>query len=238
MLFIRSLIFTSYLISDTFFTCFFGLFLLPFPGRYAVRNAHFWSCRIILAARLIVGLKLVIKGKELLPQNGGCIIACKHQSAFDTIIFHSFVPEPIMIFKKELAYIPLIRQQLLKTGCIPVDRKGGTKAMRAMFEEAKTKLADGKTIVIFPEGTRTAPGTTTVYNPGVALLYEKCGVPVFPAAINSGYLWSRNSFTKKSGTITLEILPALPDGLGKKEFLGELQNDIETAMKNLPNPEA
>ena len=130
-----------------------------------------------------------------------------------------------MIFKKELTYVPLIRQQLLKTGCIPVDRKGGTTAMRAMFAEAKEKLSSGKSIVIFPEGTRTAPGTTTVYNPGV---------PVFPAAINSGYFWPRNSFTKKPGTVVLEIMPALPAGLGKKEFLAELQNDIETTMKTLP----
>ncbi|MBR7158718.1 MAG: 1-acyl-sn-glycerol-3-phosphate acyltransferase [Alphaproteobacteria bacterium] len=234
MLFIRSLLFTSFLISDTFLTCFFGLFLLPFPSRYAVKNAHFWSKRIILGARYILGLKLIIKGAELLPKDGGYIIACKHQSAFDTTIFHSFIPEPIMIFKKELTYVPLIRQQLLKTGCIPVDRKGGTTAMRAMFAEAKEKLSSGKSIVIFPEGTRTAPGTTTVYNPGVALLYEKCNVPVFPAAINSGYFWPRNSFTKKPGTVVLEIMPALPAGLGKKEFLAELQNDIETTMKTLP----
>ncbi len=233
MLFLRSLFFTSYLILDTFFTCFFGLLLLPLPPKFAIKNAHFWSRRIIIAAKYILGLKLIIKGAEILPKNGGYIIACKHQSAFDTIIFHSFIPEPIMIFKKELAYIPLIRQQLLKTGCIPVDRKGGTNAMRNMFEEAKAKLNAGKSIVIFPEGTRTAPGTTTVYNPGVFLLYEKCNVPVFPAAINSGYFWPRNSFRKKKGTITLQILPPMPSGLKKQEFLNELKNNIENSMLKL-----
>jgi len=141
------------------------------------------------------------------------------------------------VFKIEMAKVPFMGWTMKKMGCIAVDRKGGTRAMRSMFESAKQKLAEGKTVVIFPEGTRRAPGDEPLYNPGVAMIYDQTKAEVVPAAINSGYLWPKNSFFKKAGTVTLEFLPPIKPGMEKRAFLDKLQNEIEEACSRLPKGE-
>ena len=213
---------------------FIGCLLFLFPKRAALANARVWSVVTIKAMKILTGLTYRVEGLENLPANRPFIIASKHQSAFETIAFHSIFPAPVFILKKELLWLPLFGWNLLKTGCIPIDRSSGTKAMRSILEGSKKRLAEGLTVVIFPEGTRTAPGTTNKYNPGIGLLYEQCDVPVVPVVLNSGEFWRRKAFVKLAGTITVRILPPMEKGLGKREMIEKLQNEIETAYKELP----
>ena len=237
MLFIRSFIFTVAFVFLTAFVCISAVVLFPFPRKYLISYITWWSRSCLWLSRVLVGIKLVVKGKENLPKEGGYIIACKHQSAFDTVIFHSLVNAPAYIFKIEMAKVPFMGWTMKKMGCIAVDRKGGTRAMRNMFENAKQKLAEGKTVVIFPEGTRRAPEDEPLYNPGVAMIYDHTKAEVVPAAINSGYLWPKNSFLKRAGTVTLEFLPPIKPGMEKRAFLDKLQQDIEGACSRLPKGE-
>ena len=133
-------------------------------------------------------------------------------------------------------WLPLAGFYFLKTGCIPIDRKGGAKTMRVMLNGVKERLADEMNLVIFPEGTRTLPGTKKPYTPGIAFLYEQCHVPVVPVALNSGLCWPKNKTIKYAGTVTIRFLPPIEPGMPRREFLDELYHRIETEQDMLPNP--
>lgn len=234
MRYIRSFLFNLFYFSWTLFLSVIGCLLAPFPRRIALANARFWAVGTMKAMRFFVGLSYRVEGIENLPDNSAFIIASKHQSAFETIAYHAIFPRPVFVLKKELLWLPLFGWNLLLTGCIPIDRSSGMKAMRSILEGARKRLKEGYPVVIFPEGTRTAPGTTVKYNPGVGLLYEQCDVPVIPVVLNSGEFWKRKAFVKQPGTITVKILPPMPKGLPKREFIDRLQNEIESAYKDLP----
>jgi 1-acyl-sn-glycerol-3-phosphate acyltransferase len=116
---------------------------------------------------------------------------------------------------------------------IPVDRDKGPAALRRMLREAKKRVADGREIIIFPEGTRRAPGAPPDYKTGVALLYESLGVPCLPVALNSGLFWPRRSLRRRPGTIVVEFLDPIPPGLPRAEFLQRLADAIEGASARL-----
>ncbi len=232
MLYIRSFLFTVWFISVTAFVCITGVFLSEKTARAYLNR---WSKLMIWGANFFVGIKLKIEGMENLPK-APFIVACKHQSAFDTLIFHSFLPDVCFLFKAEMDKIPFMGRLLKKVRCIPVDRKHGTLVLRKIVSDSCECLKDGKIIAIFPEGTRVAPEQHVKYSHGVCMIYDKAGVPVVPAAINSGYLWGRNSFVKKSGTVTLRLLPPIPAGLDKKVVMEKIENDIEKVCAELPSP--
>ena len=179
------------------------------------------------------GLKVKIEGKENLPKKNGYLVAAKHQSALETTFIHAIVPNTIYVLKKSLMLLPLAGIYFWSTGCIPINRSKGTSAMRYMMALAKERLKQGFNITIFPEGTRCEPHTKTKYNPGVAFIYEQCNVPVVPIALNTGFFWPKNSFKKYPGTITVRILPPIPSGLEKREFLHQLETQIETACEQI-----
>lgn len=233
MKFLRSLLFNIFYISTTLFFSTVGCLMIILPQKVRCYNARLWGKSLLLGLRVLVGIKCKVKGKENLPADGRYIVASKHQSALETIAFHAILPLPAYILKKELIYIPFFGWNLLLTGCIAIDRSSGAKALRSIFSGTEKRLKENRPVIIFPEGTRTAPGATTKYNPGIGLLYEKCGVPVIPTALNSGYFWRKKAFMKQPGTITIEFLPAMPEGLSKREFLEQLQNRIETACKEI-----
>ncbi|OPZ77199.1 MAG: 1-acyl-sn-glycerol-3-phosphate acyltransferase [Alphaproteobacteria bacterium ADurb.Bin438] len=230
---IKSIIFTfTYIIWTGLFSI-VGMLLFPFPSIYAIKWAHLWAYGIKYMLKYIVGITYEVKGFENVPE-GSVIIASKHQSAFETIVYHLIFNKAVFVVKKELLYLPFFGWQLLKAGSIALDRKSGAKAMKKLLSGVMNRAKLGRQIIIFPEGTRTRYGEEVkAYNPGVALLYEKTNLPVIPVAINSGKVWGRNSMWKKSGKITVEIMPPMPFGMGKKEFLQELNNKIETACKNM-----
>lgn len=183
--------------------------------------------------RFLAGIKYEVRGTEHFPADHRFIAASKHQSALETLAYHALLPYPSYILKKELLYIPLFGWNLKLIKCIPIDRSSGTKAMRSILDGTQELLNEGRPVVIFPEGTRTKPGTTTKYNPGVGLLYEKCGVPIIPVAVNTGYFWPKKAFLKHPGKVIFQFLPPMPEGLGKREFIDELQGRIEAACREI-----
>jgi 1-acyl-sn-glycerol-3-phosphate acyltransferase len=142
-------------------------------------------------------------------------------------------PDPTFVIKSQLKWIPIWGQYTIKAGMIHVDRKAGTSALRYITQRAREELAKGRQIVIFPEGTRRAPGAPPDYQGGVAHLYRALGVPVLPVALNSGLYWPRRKFLRYPGTIVVEFLPPLPPGLSSRMFLEKLQETIEAASDRL-----
>jgi 1-acyl-sn-glycerol-3-phosphate acyltransferase len=206
--------------------------LLAMP-RKAMRPAvRLWLVGMLGALRVLAGLKWELRGGENLP-SGPLIIASKHQSAFETFVFHLLLGDPAYILKRELLWIPFFGWYLGKSGVIAIDRSAGTKALKAMVKGAEEAVAEGRPVIIFPEGTRAAPGAKLPYHSGVAMLYGALKVPVVPIALNSGLFWRRRGFAKKPGTLTLEALPPIAPGMDRKAFMAELENRIETASDRL-----
>ena len=205
---------------------------LVLPRRVVVWCMERWSAGVQALMRRIVGIELEISGREHLP-TGGYIVASKHQSAFDTLVFHTAVRDPAMVMKRELTWIPLYGWFSRKAGMIAVDRSGGAAALKRLLKDARAAKARGQPIVIFPEGTRVAPGAHRPYQPGVVALYRDLELPVVPVALDTGLYWPRRSFLRKPGTMRLRFLPPIPPGLARKAFEAELERRIETACREL-----
>lgn len=206
--------------------------LLFFPPRVVVISGRVWARGVVIAARLICGIKWQVRGQKNIPQ-GGVIIAAKHQSAWETVVLYLLLEMPVYVLKKELAYIPLFGWYTMAIKTIAVDRKGGARALKDLMKQAKDRLAHGRQIIIFPEGTRTKPGEKKPYQPGIVAVYSSNDAKVVPLALNSGKCWPKNSFMKKPGTITFEFLPAIEPGMNKEEFLKLLEEKIESASERL-----
>ncbi len=211
------------------------LFLPTFllPAKYAILAPETWTHGNRFLLKWITGIRIHVTGVENLPKKNGYIVASKHQSAMETVLLHLFVPNMIYILKKSLLFLPFAGWYFIKTGCIAIDRKAGIKSMHLLMTKASSQLKKGFNILIFPEGTRTKPRTKTKYNPGVFLLYENCKVPVVPVALNTGYFWPKNSFRRHAGTVTFKFLPQIPAGLGKKQFMNELEQTIESSCQKM-----
>jgi 1-acyl-sn-glycerol-3-phosphate acyltransferase len=205
--------------------------LLDRAGRLAI--LAWWAERVLGLLRLTVGIRLRVTGAEHLPVAGPALIAAKHQSAFDTIVWFVLLPRPAYVLKRELLWIPLYGWYARAAGMIGVDRGAGPAAMRHLMRAGAAALAEGRQIVIFPEGTRTAPGTRRPYQPGIAALYARSGLPVIPVATDSGLSWGRRAFRKRAGTITVAVLPPIPPGLARAEMLARLETAIESETDRL-----
>jgi 1-acyl-sn-glycerol-3-phosphate acyltransferase len=216
-------------------TALLGIAALPLllaPRASVMRFGRWWSGTVLALARAIAGIDYELRGAEHLPRQPA-IIAMKHQSAWDTLAVPALLGDVAIVLKRELLWIPCYGWYVRKAGMIPVDRGAGATALKAMVRRARAVVAEGRPIVIFPEGTRTAVGTQRAYHPGVAALYTQLGLPVVPLAVNSGLFWPRRSFLKRPGRIVVEALAPLPPGLERKAFLAELQSRIEAATERL-----
>jgi 1-acyl-sn-glycerol-3-phosphate acyltransferase len=191
-----------------------------------------WSGTILWLAKAICGIDWKVRGLANVPR-GPVIFASKHQSAWDTLFFPAFFDQPSAVAKAELRAVPFYGWYSNRAGAIWIDRKAGGAAIRAMIRGARRTIGEGRPIFIFPQGTRTRPGETRPYQPGVAALYAGAGVPVVPVALNSGLFWGRRSFVKNPGTIVVECLPPIPPGLDRKTFMASLEDAIETATARL-----
>lgn len=209
-----------------------GLPLLLAPRETVMRFGRFWAKCVLALLRAIVGLDGEIRGRARLPL-GACVVAMKHQSAWDTLILPVVLGDPAVVLKRELLWVPFYGWYAARAGSIAIDRKGGAAALRRMVTAARTAAAQGRQIVIFPEGTRTAPGRRLAYQPGVAALYQALHLPVVPAAVNSGLYWGRRSFVKRRGRIILEFLDPIAPGLSRRELMAQLESRIETATSAL-----
>lgn len=229
---IRSLAFNTFMLIWTIIHMIVLCLFLPFSRSIVIKGASLWARIIFGGLKLIVGLDYRVLGRGNIAE-GPVIFASKHQSAWDTAIFNILIDKPAYVVKQELLRVPLYGAIIRKMGVIAIDRKAGAGALKAIIRGAKRALAEGQQIVIFPEGTRVAPGEGGDYLPGVAALYKQTGVPVVPVALNSGLFWRRRGFIKQPGTITIEFLEPIPPGLDNKEFLERLKNSIETATNRL-----
>lgn len=205
---------------------------LLFNRIWVVRGQTLWTRGIIFLLRTLCGLRVEIRGTENLP-GGAAIIACKHQSAFETMIFHEITRDPAIILKKELLNIPVYGWYCRKTDMIAVDRKGHAAALKSMLTQAKTALENERPIIIFPEGTRSPLDQDLPFQPGIAALYSKLNQPVTPVALNTGLFWPRKSFLCRPGVMVIEFLPAIPAGMDRKAFMAELKTRIETKTAEL-----
>jgi 1-acyl-sn-glycerol-3-phosphate acyltransferase len=206
---------------------FLPIYIGPFKLRQKMHIC--WSAGVMFLLKAIMGIKVHVVGRENLP-SGACVLASKHQSAWETIAFaHLFWPV-LFVLKKELTYIPFFGWALLVTRQIIIDRGAGVQAMRHLIREGKRAAALGARIPIFPEGTRTMVGTQPPLLPGVVALARHINLPLVPVALNSGHVWPRSSFWKKSGVITVRILPPLSSNLSKDEILKALHTQINTPL--------
>ncbi len=206
------------------------LLLLPYPAAFWL--GRLWVRVTLGLLRLSVGLAHRVAGLEH-ARRGQAIYAAKHQSSWDTLVFVLYLDRPAYVLKRELLYLPLFGLFLLKAGHIAVDRAGRAAALKRMLRAASRRRDQGRDILIFPEGTRVAPGAHRPYQPGIAALYGSLGLPVVPVALNSGLFWRRRSFIKRPGLITLEFLPPIPPGLPRKEFMARLERSLEGASRRL-----
>jgi len=212
-----------------------GLACLPFVCLYpplASIVARTWARGSLWLLRVLCGITHEVRGREYIPAYPA-IVASKHQSAWDTVVFWALLPHPSYVLKRSLIYLPVFGWYLVLLKCIYIDRESGASAMKRMLREAKARAQDGRSIVIFPEGTRIAPGMPSTYHPGVAALYQHLGLPVIPVALNSGLCWRKNAFIKQPGKITIEFLPPISAGLKSREFLAQLNEKIETKSNEL-----
>ncbi len=233
MILIRSLSFNLFLYLWTAGVAVLGLPWMFMHTKGAIRIGHIWAKGVLCALKLLCGISSRIEGEEHLPASGSYIVACKHQSAWDTIIFLATLSAPAYVLKKELLKLPFYGWYLPRMGMIAVDRNAGASALKDMVKQAQDRMQQGRPIVIFPEGTRSAVGAEPTYHPGVAALYNNTGLTVIPAAVNSGVLWGRNAFVKKPGVITLRYLPPIPAGTDRKAFMGVLTEQVERATAEL-----
>lgn len=231
---IRSLIFNAYMYVSMLF---FGLvYLIPaiISADGAVAACHGYCRHIRWAASWMIGLKVEYRGE---PPTVECMVAPKHQCFLDVLMIYAAVPRGKFIMKSILKYAPIVGQFGLRIGCIPVDRGKRGQAIRKMVADVKAGHAKPGQLIIYPQGTRIAPGVKAPYKVGTGALYRELGQPVYPVATNVGVFWPKRGVMRKPGTAVFEFLPVIEPGLDVPVFMARLEEEIETATAAL-NKEA
>ncbi|GJD45101.1 hypothetical protein AFCDBAGC_2970 [Methylobacterium cerastii] len=227
---IRSVLFNAYWAAWT------ALFLAPLavlaasgsPVRPIRAATRLWARGILFGLRTICGLRYVEEGRERIP-NEPCLIVANHQSAWETLAFLILVPDVAIIAKRELVAIPVVGWFLRRSPMIIIDRANGTQALRTMIDESRAAVADGRSVLIFPEGTRGTIAEKLQFKRGVELLYGRLGLPVLPVAVNSGLYWPTGSSTR-AGTVTVSYLAPLAPGLSAAEFMRGTEGAIDSEL--------
>jgi len=206
-------------------------FPLPRMARYRLISA--WSRLVIWLAWLLCGIRWKVEGRRHLPDEPAVILS-QPQSAWGTLAFQEIFPPQVLVLKRELLWIPFFGWGLALMSPIAINRSRGMAALREMARQGRERLAQGFWVVIFPEGTRVAPGERRDYQQGGAWLAAQCGVPVVPVAHNAGRLWPRNAFLKRAGTVTVRIGPPIPTaGRDAKDVNAETRAWIEGQQQSL-----
>lgn len=232
MLFIRSLLFAILFYGNLTIWLVGCLPLLAGPPRYLFPVARAWARTNLWLLRTVTGLGVEWRGLDNVPK-GGVLVASKHQSAWETFALFVILDRPIFVLKQELLRTPLFGWYLKRAGMIAIDRSGGASTLTGMARKARERVREGHQVVIFPEGTRRAPGAPPDYKTGVAFLYDSLQVPCLPVGLNSGLFWPRESFLRRPGTVVVSILPPLPAGLPRKQVIAELRQRIEAESDHL-----
>lgn len=232
MIWLRSLAFQTAFYA---WTVWLGLLTLPvllLPRPAVLGVARLWIDGTFWLLSNVAGLTYEVRG-EAHRADGPAIYALKHQSAWDTLVLLRLFRDPAIVIKGQLVWMPIVGWYLVRLGMISIDRRAGARTLRRMVRIAGERLAAGRDIVVFPEGTRTAPGERPPYRPGIAALYAGLDVPVVPVALNSGLYWARREFAKRPGRIVVSVLPAVAPGLERKRFMDRLRDRIESQTARL-----
>jgi 1-acyl-sn-glycerol-3-phosphate acyltransferase len=231
-LWLRSLCFNVGWFAGSLVLALVGSPILLLPRRAVVAWATLWIDFILWWLRLTCRLTYRVVGRENLPE-GLVVIASKHQSSWEALVFTKLFPDTAIVMKRELLYIPIVGWAMARAGNIAVSRGDGAAALRGMVRQSKAAAAEGRSILIFPEGTRVAVGQEHAYHFGIFALYRQLGVPVVPVALNSGLFWGPRKFVKRPGVITVEVLPPIPPALRREAFMATLRDRIEQATTRL-----
>lgn len=207
------------------------LTLLPLRARFF--TVHLWRMGFMFLVRWVLGVKMVVKGRENIPPHPVLVLA-KHQSAWETVALQEIFIPAVFVLKQELLKIPFFGWGLAALRMIAIDRNAGKEALRQMLEQGKDRLEKGIWVVVFPEGTRVPPGQQVRYKPGAAYLATKTGTPVLPVAHNAGEVWPKKALFIRPGTITVSIGPAIETrGLKDAQVNAAVEAWIEGEMRQL-----
>jgi 1-acyl-sn-glycerol-3-phosphate acyltransferase len=211
-----------------------ALFWLPYRLRYRVATG--WGRLMIGLARILCGIRYRVEGLENLP-SGSMILMCKHQSTWETFALPALLPVPqVWVLKRELTWVPLFGWGLATLAPIAINRGAGRRAVHQIIEQGRARLESGKTVVVYPEGTRVPAGYRRRYGIGGAVLAAETGYPVVPIAHNAGSAWPRHSFRVGPGMVTVAVGPPIDSrGLSAEEIRDRAEQWIETTMMRLEN---
>lgn len=231
-LIVRSTIFNMifYPLSIIYTLALIAFYWLPRKKLLKLSSYYFEIVKVL--EKYIIGLTYEVIGKEHVPE-GGFILAMKHQSVWETLKVMDIVDDPVMIYKKALNWIPGFGWIIMRLDMISIDRSKGSTALKKIIRKSKVRLADGRQIVIFPQGTRVPVGEKRPYKYGVAAIYDATDVPVVPVAINGGLFWPKGSYLKYPGKATIKILRPIQPGLAPATMLHNLEIMIEIESNKL-----
>lgn len=201
-----------------------------FSREGAFAACHTYCRWVIFTARIMLGLKVEVRGT---PPTDEVVVAAKHQSFFDILVIFNAIPRGKFIMKRELIYTPFLGQYAMRIGCVFVDRGKRGAAIAKMKADVAKSATDPGQLVIYPQGTRVAPGVIKPYKVGSGLLYQQLGQPCVPVATNIGVFWPKRSILRKPGTCVVDFLPRIEPGLPVSDFMKRLEDDIETASDAL-----
>ena len=233
--FLRSVVYEILRFAITVVFAAISLLTFPFKPMTRYRIITAWSHVVIGLAWVVCGVRYRVIGREHFPQQP-CIVLSKHQSAWETLAYQVILPPQVWVLKRELLRVPFFGWGLAMMSPIAIDRGSASRALKQMAEQGRRRLADGWWIVVFPEGTRIAPGKRARYHPGGAWLACKTGAPVVPIAHNAGTVWGRNAFVKHAGTITVSVGPVIiPEAMTPDELNRKVEDWIEIEVARLGN---
>jgi 1-acyl-sn-glycerol-3-phosphate acyltransferase len=227
---LRSLLFIAqmYVAMLIFSILYFPWAVVSSAGAHAA--CHAYSRWVFWTLRWMTGLKTEVRGT---PPTGEVMIAAKHQSFLDIMLIYNAVPRGKFIMKRELMFAPLLGQYALRIGSVPVNRGKRGAAIAKMLADVKSGKAEGGQLIIYPQGTRVAPGVDRPYKIGTGALYEQLGQTCVPVATNVGVFWPRHGILRKPGLAVVEFLPAIPPGLPRDAFMARLTDEVEGASNRL-----
>ena len=226
MILIRSLLYAAWSYTALALIIIFFLPWTIFDGRGARAAARAWSAACLWGLDVICGLKLEVRGREYIP-HGPALVASKHQSMLDALLPFTLLDNPSIALKRELSELPFFGWYTKRAGMMALDRDAHAAAIRKMVREARPRLAEGRQLFIFPEGTRRKIGAPPEYKSGVAAIYNILKTPCTPVALNTGLFWE--GIIRRPGIAIVEFLPPIELGLSRDEFMAQLEKQIETA---------
>ena len=233
MSYLRSLIFVLIMVFITPPLALIIIFSFPLPPRVRLHSVKPFVNLTIWLIEHVLGIRYRVLGAENIPHTA-CVVLAKHQSMWETLVFQKVFRDTVFVYKRELHWVPFVGWGLAATPMIAIDRSAGRDALRQLASLGSDRLAQGFTVVIFPEGTRTKPGTHERHKPGGAHLAAKAGAVVVPLAQNSGECWGNHLLDKRPGIVTVSIGPAInPVGLSASEVGRRAEHWIESEMRRI-----